>query len=179
MSQNNEQTVKDLMKLHDDASDARHLHGSHLYNRHALKAQLDFECALRAALAAQTEKLDQLHQYEEIAEHYAKCAISPEALRDWVVTAQAGQSEPVAWAIFAGNGNMRLWSRKESYVQAQGDELGLPLVPLYTHPAPARQRLMDDEIDALWDEPLTLPQKVQRRYIARAVEAKITGATHD
>jgi hypothetical protein len=25
-----------------------------------------------------------LHAYEEIAEHYAKCAISPEALRDWV-----------------------------------------------------------------------------------------------
>ena len=104
MSQNTEQTVKYLMKLHDDASDARHLHGLHLYNRAALEARLDVQCALRAALAA-----------------------------------QAGNSEP----------------------------------------APLRQRLMDDEIDALWDEPLTLPQKVQRRYIARAVEAKITGATHD
>ena len=29
-------------------------------------------------------RLADLHLYEEIAEHYAKCAISPEALRDWV-----------------------------------------------------------------------------------------------
>ena len=30
------------------------------------------------------KRLADLHLYEEIAEHYAKCAISPEALRDWV-----------------------------------------------------------------------------------------------
>ena len=29
-------------------------------------------------------RLTDLHLYEEVAEHYAKCAISPEALRDWV-----------------------------------------------------------------------------------------------
>ena len=29
-------------------------------------------------------RLADLHLYEEVAEHYAKCAISPEALRDWV-----------------------------------------------------------------------------------------------
>ena len=29
-------------------------------------------------------RLADLHLYEEIAEHYAQCAISPEALRDWV-----------------------------------------------------------------------------------------------
>ena len=30
------------------------------------------------------KRLADLHLYEEVAEHYAKCAISPEALRDWV-----------------------------------------------------------------------------------------------
>ena len=30
------------------------------------------------------QRLADLHLYEEVAEHYAKCAISPEALRDWV-----------------------------------------------------------------------------------------------
>lgn len=30
------------------------------------------------------KRFSELHLYEEIAEHYAKCAISPEALRDWV-----------------------------------------------------------------------------------------------
>ena len=30
------------------------------------------------------KRLEALHQYEDIAEHYAKCAISPEGLRDWV-----------------------------------------------------------------------------------------------
>ena len=33
------------------------------------------------------KRLADLHLYEEIAEHYAKCAVSPEALRDWVAAA--------------------------------------------------------------------------------------------
>ena len=33
------------------------------------------------------KRLADLHLYEEIAEHYAKCAVSPEALRNWVAAA--------------------------------------------------------------------------------------------
>ena len=39
---------------------------------------------LREMNADLHNRLADLHFYEEIAEHYAKCAISPEALRDWV-----------------------------------------------------------------------------------------------
>lgn len=38
-------------------------------------------------------RLADLHFYEEIAEHYAKCAISPEALRDWVAERVNAQPE--------------------------------------------------------------------------------------
>ena len=31
--------------------------------------------------------------------------------------------------------------------------------------------LSDEQIDALWDKPLTTPQKLQRRFMARAIEA--------
>ena len=41
------------------------------------------------------DRLEDLHLYKEIAEHYAKCAISPEALRDWVI-AHTAQPVPPA-----------------------------------------------------------------------------------
>ena len=137
------------------------------------------EAYARAAIASQAEKLKQLHQYEEIAEHYAKCAVSPEALRDWVVTAQAGQSQPIAW-FSEKHGDFMRHETKQAHVRLNSytHKHGEFDKPLFDYPAPVRQPLMDDEIDALWDEPLTLPQKVQRRYIARAVEAEVTGATN-
>lgn len=42
------------------------------------------------------------------------------------LAASAG-SEPVAWAVFAENGNIRIWSQKP---------LQHPAMPLYTHPSP-------------------------------------------
>ena len=39
-------------------------------------------------------RLADLHSYEEIAEHYAKCAVSPEALRDWVTEQMNTQLAP-------------------------------------------------------------------------------------
>lgn len=94
----------------------------------------------RAAIAAHDKQsLDtnlELHQYQEIAEHYAKCAISPEALRDWVAermdqpTQAAGQSKPVG--CVAKDGRTILYFQPE------------PLAfetDLYTHPAPVRQPL--------------------------------------
>ena len=44
---------------------------------------------------AQLVRLADLHLYEEIAEHYAKCAISPEALRDWVAERANTLPQPV------------------------------------------------------------------------------------
>ena len=40
------------------------------------------------------KRLADLHLYEEIAEHYAKCAVSPEALLTWV--AERINSKPAA-----------------------------------------------------------------------------------
>lgn len=36
-------------------------------------------------------RLADLHLYEEVAEHYAKCNISPEALRDWIIAHDIAQ----------------------------------------------------------------------------------------
>ena len=58
--------------------------------RHAIKQATKAATDIREALAKPEEPVDlhnrlaDLHLYEEVAEHYAKCAISPEALRDWV-----------------------------------------------------------------------------------------------
>jgi hypothetical protein len=55
--------------------------------------------AIKEALAQPEQPADlhnrlaDLHLYEEIAEHYAKCAISPEALRDWVAERVNAQPE--------------------------------------------------------------------------------------
>lgn len=38
---------------------------------------------------------------------------------------------PVAWAVFAPNGNIRMWSQDPAPVRKLADDEGLPLVPLY------------------------------------------------
>lgn len=52
--------------------------------------------------------------------------------------AVAGQVErrvmPRAWAVFAPNGNVRLWSTDSEPVRKLAEEEGLPLVPLYAIP---------------------------------------------
>lgn len=49
--------------------------------------------------------------------------------------ASAG-SEPVAYAIFAENGQIRLWSVEAQHVKRIAAEKGLELVKLYPHPSP-------------------------------------------
>lgn len=49
--------------------------------------------------------------------------------------ASAG-SEPVAWAIFAENGNIRMWSAKPDQVKTCATETGQKPVPLYADPSP-------------------------------------------
>jgi hypothetical protein len=48
------------------------------------------------------------------------------------------EGEPVAWAVFADNGNIRLWSANKSTVERFADENEKPAAPLYTHPQPPR-----------------------------------------
>lgn len=46
------------------------------------------------AANALSARLADLHLYEEVAEHYAKCNASPEALRDWVIEHSAQPVPP-------------------------------------------------------------------------------------
>ena len=39
--------------------------------------------------------------------------------------------QPVAYAVFAGNGNIRIWSTDSEPVRKLAEAEGLPLVPLY------------------------------------------------
>ena len=47
------------------------------------------------------------------------------------------QGEPVAWANFAENGNIRVWTTVPSDMKKLADLNNCELVALYTHPAPA------------------------------------------
>ena len=51
------------------------------------------------------------------------------------LSASAG-SEPVAYAVFAENGNIRVWATEPQHVKRIAAEQGLKLVKLYTHPSP-------------------------------------------
>lgn len=76
------------------------------------------------------KRLADLHLYEEIAEHYAKCAVSPEALRDWVV--EQIDSQAVAWRTRAIAGEW-IFCSKASYDFSVED--GLDAQQLYVKPA--------------------------------------------
>lgn len=57
--------------------------------------------------------------------------------------AMVGEQKPVAYAIFAENGNIRLWSTEPQHVKRIAQEKGLSLVPLYAAP-PAQQAQRPD-----------------------------------
>lgn len=67
----------------------------------------------------------------------AWAGVDAQGMRDGVtsVTASAG-SEPVAYALFAKNGNIRVWTSAPREVQRLAAEEGLELSPIYTHPSP-------------------------------------------
>lgn len=47
------------------------------------------------------------------------------------------QGEPVAYAVFAGNGNIRIWCADPIQVETLRQQYGEELQPLYTAPQPA------------------------------------------
>ena len=61
---------------------------------------------------------------------------------------QRGAQEPVAYAIFAENGNIRLWATEPQHVKRIAAEQGLSLVKLYAAPQPAPAPL-SESIDQL------------------------------
>ncbi len=52
-----------------------------------------------------------------------------------ILAASVGSAEPVAYAAFADNGNIRMWCRSAIGMCELIDEHGNKAVPLYTHPA--------------------------------------------
>ena len=70
--------------------------------------------------------------------------IVPDVGGAWHAAFQAGRAslaasagrEPVAYAIFAENGNIRLWATEPQHVKRIAAEQGLKLVKIYTHHSP-------------------------------------------
>ena len=58
--------------------------------------------------------------------------------------AMVGVQEPVAYAIFAENGNIRIWSTESQHVKRIAQEKGLSLVTLYA--APVAQQPQEIEV---------------------------------
>lgn len=53
----------------------------------------------------------------------------------------AAYEQPVAYAVFANNGNIRIWSTDKAVCDGVGDT-----TPLYTHPAPSIPAMIPDEM---------------------------------
>lgn len=107
-----------------------------------------------------------------------------EAMLDAVGAGGVGQSikphvqadtAPIAWAVFTRHSTCRMWSTQKDIAKTAADDLGLPLVPLYTAPQPTRQPLTDEQIIAIADN-ARAAESGDAGYIlpiafARAVEA--------
>ena len=72
------------------------------------------------------KRLADLHLYEEIAEHYAKCAISPEALRDWVAERVNTPSLPVQperqWVGLTDDERNEIWKKEVGWGDPSHDD---------------------------------------------------------
>lgn len=49
-------------------------------------------------------------------------------------------AQPMVWAIFAENGNCRMWTPDKSHAEATAKDIGLQVTPLYAAPQPAAPR---------------------------------------
>lgn len=57
---------------------------------------------------------------------------------------------PVAWAVFAANGNIRIWSSASEPVRKLAEAEGMNLVPLYTIPEGWRNEI-EELFGEYWD----------------------------
>lgn len=60
------------------------------------------------------------------------------------MTAPAVQGEPAAYAVFAGNGNIRIWCADPVQVESLRQQYGESLQPLYAAPPPAEKQPAPD-----------------------------------
>ena len=73
-----------------------------------------------------------------------KCAVEVDALRtvlvkmtEAAVLEKLRQQKPVAWAAFADNGNIRIWTSASETMRKLAADEGMELTPLYSAPVPA------------------------------------------
>jgi len=76
-------------------------------------------------IAPPAAELDQDSALEELA------AIGQTLAPEEYASPPTPTSEPVAWAVFAPNGRIRLWSRESGIAKRFAGKQGLPLTPLY------------------------------------------------
>ncbi|MFW9596176.1 MAG: hypothetical protein ACMV1D_11870 [Macromonas sp.] len=90
------------------------------------------------------------HQHARIADLEAQLyAIGAGGVGASIQPPVQPDTAPAAWAICSDDGTaIRLWSKDKATAQDAADKFGLPLVPLYTAPQPARQPLTDEQIKA-------------------------------
>lgn len=62
--------------------------------------------------------------------------LGEEATNEWL---RKRRGEPVAWAAFADNGNIRIWTAKKGEAKRLSEQVGQTLRPLYAAPQPAVQ----------------------------------------
>ena len=73
-----------------------------------------------------------------------KCAVEVDVLRtvlvkmtEAVLLEKLRQQEPVAWAAFADNGNIRIWTSASETMRKLAADNSMELPPLYAAPVPA------------------------------------------
>lgn len=119
---------------------------------------LEAACAeiadLRAQLAATKENLQAAVQEawnRMTAQHRAEEQL-----------AAKGQGEPVAWAAFADNGNIRVWTSAPEDVRKLAESAGVELIPLYAGAAPASAQPADTKLSKLREFGLKVGHEVGR-----------------
>ena len=101
----------------------------------------------KAVVEQMTRVVDLVYAEASIKAAVAFAAPQPAAQPD---------TAPAAWAIFSKDGTaMVMWSRDMPSAKNTAEKLGLPLVPLYTAPQPARKPLTDEQIIEIADKTQT------------------------
>lgn len=93
----------------------------------------------QASNAQQAEPPPWWPAVENILNEYGLQAV--DFVADFKAAQQAEAQEPVAWANFTEDGNIRIWSKKPE----SANWCGLTLVPLFTRPQPAQHQLCQGE----------------------------------
>ena len=155
-------------------------HGSHAYPALLSAASerlyaLSAKCALLGASLAQAEReaeskaaasaphfddlrvricemQDAAYTFGDTCKEAVRAALDGvlDAIDDLPAPQPAASVEPVAWAHFAKNGNIRIWTSAAKEAVRIAKETGIELTPLYAAPQPDRATLRRI-VDAAWN----------------------------